>query len=265
MAFNARPYVLHEANLHQLDEYKPNVAVMPWGATEGHGWHLPYGTDVIEGTALGELACKLAYEQGGRPILLPTVPFGIDHTQLYQHATITMRASTQQAVLRDVAESLVRQGIDRLILVNFHGGNDFKSMIRDVMLDLPIFILQVHGFLTAPFRHLLEHPNGDHADEFETSFVLHLHPDWVDMSVAGDGATCEIKLKTISNSPAAWVCRDWKALTPSTGVGDPRQATADKGKQILELLAGGLAPMIVELSKATLGDFPYVRQERPAF
>lgn len=259
MACSARPHVLHEANYTQIQQLKPNVAVLPWAATEAHGYHLPYGTDVVEATALGEQAVARANAAGARCVLLPTVPFGIDHTQLSQLATITMRASTQLAVLRDVAQSLVAQGINRLVLLNFHGGNEFKSLIRDVMFEVPIFIVQVHGYQLAPqMRQLLDNPGGDHADEFETSLMLHLTPAWVDMAVAGDGAATPSALPKLSSTPGVWVTRDWSALTASTGTGDPRHGTAEKGQQILEMFVSALAPVLVELSGAQAGQFPLI-------
>src|SRR4051794_385440 len=133
--FAARPYVLHEANLKQVAELKPNVAVLPWGATEAHNYHMPHGTDNVQAVAVGERAVARANAAGARCVLLPCIPFGNDNAQLKQVATITMRTRTQAAVLTDIADSLVRQGIDRLVLFNFHGGNEFKPLIRDVMMD----------------------------------------------------------------------------------------------------------------------------------
>jgi creatinine amidohydrolase len=265
MAFNARPFVLHEANLKQLRELRPNVAVLPWGATEAHNYHLPHGTDVVEGTAVGEAAVERANAQGARCVLLPCVPFGNDNLQLSQVATITMRSSTQQAVLRDVAESLVRQGIDRLVVLNAHGGNEFRQMIRDVMLDLPIFIVQVHQFAVAPkVMELLESPRGDHADERETSLMLHLKPEWVAaLETAGDGATTPSKLPSLTGNPGMWAPREWSALTKDTGVGDPRKGTAEKGRKIFEMFVGAIVPMLVELSAAKRGDFPFVIRNSP--
>jgi creatinine amidohydrolase len=256
----SRAFVLHEANLAQARELRPNVVVLPWGATEAHNFHLPHGTDCIEATALGEAAVDQANRDGARCVLLPCVPFGNDNTQLTQVATITMRSATQQAVLLDVADSLVRQGIDRLVILNFHGGNAFKGMIRDVMLSLPIFIVQVHGYALAPKAdELLKHPDGDHAGEFETSLLLHLTPRWVaPLETAGDGATTPSRLPAVTNTPGVWAPRDWAALTKDTGVGDPRAATAEKGRQIFELLVNALVPVLTQLSAATKGDFPFV-------
>ena len=145
-----RPFILAETNWKNIKDAKIDLAILPWGATEAHNYHLPHGTDVVEATAVAEAAVERANQLGARCVVLPCVPFGNDNAQLTQVATITMRSATQQAVLFDVADSLVRQGIDRLVLLNFHGGNEFKAMIRDVMLDLPIFIVQVHGFAVAP-------------------------------------------------------------------------------------------------------------------
>jgi creatinine amidohydrolase len=236
------------------------VAVLPWGATEGHNYHLPHGTDVIEAVALGEAAVGAANARGARCVLLPCVPFGIDHTQLTQVATITMRAGTQLAILRDVALSLVRQGIDRLVVLNFHGGNEFKPLIRDVMLDHPIFITQVHGYQLSPaVNELLEESRGDHANEFETSLILHLAPQWVaPLSSAGPGKATASRLPALTGTPGVWSPREWSALTADTGVGDPRSATAEKGRQILQMLTDALTPVLVELSAAEPGDFPFI-------
>ena len=260
MPHEARPYVVHEATYRQLLELKPNLVVLPWGATEAHNFHLPHGTDVIEAEGLGAEAVRRANEQGAACVLLPAVPFGVNHTQLKQVATITMRASTQLAVLRDAADSLVRQGIDRLVVFNFHGGNEFKPLIRDLMHDLPIYIVQVNGWQTAPkMRDLLKVKDGDHADEFETSLMLHLKAEWVaPLETAGDGAPTPSKLPALTSTPGVWTSREWTLATADTGIGDPRAATADKGERIFEMLVGAFVPVLVQLSKARHGDFPFV-------
>lgn len=257
----ARAYVAQEASYRQIMDLKPNVAVLPWGATEAHNYHLPCGTDVIEATAVGEAAVQRANAQGARCLLLPCVPFGINHSQLAQFA-ISMRASTQQLVLRDIVESLAYQKIDRLVLLNFHGGNEFKSMIRDLAFEVPVFVVQVHGFQLNPnVKDVLTHKEGDHADEFETSLMLHLTPDWVDMSAANDGSMTPSELPQLSNTPGAWFVRNWKELTVSSGTGNPSAATAKKGEAILESLASPLAKMLVELSGAIEGSFPFILHE----
>lgn len=258
--FSARPFVLHEANLRQVTELKPNVAVLPWGACEAHNYHLPHGTDNAQAAAVGERAVARANAEGARCVLLPGVPFGNDNTQLRQAATITMRTSTQMAVLRDVADSLVRQKIDRLVIFNFHGGNEFRPIIRDVMLEVPVFIVQCQLFAVAPkARDLLTVKTGDHADEFETALMLHLHPQWVaPLATAGDGATTPSKLPAVSGTPGVWAPRDWEAFSADTGAGNPKAATAAAGAKILEMTVDAVVPVLVQLSKAAEGDFPLV-------
>jgi len=257
----ARSFILHEATYRQALDWKPVVAILPWGATEAHNWHLPHGTDTIEATALAEAAAGLAAQANARCIVLPTVPFGNNNTQLTQSATITMRTSTQQAVLFDVADSLVKQGIDRLVLLNFHGGNDFKAIIRDVMLDLPIFIVQVNGYqlVAEQLKAILNDPRTGHADEFETSLLLHLRPEWVTpLEQAGTGATASSQLPVLSSTPGTWYPRDWQTLTADTGDGDPHAATAEKGAKLMEIMVGRLSQLLIELAHAQEGQFPFI-------
>lgn len=258
MTDDDRRGILHEATYKQVMELRPDLAVLPWGATEAHGHHLPYGTDVEEAVGLGERAVMRANEAGCRCVLLPAVPFGANQSQLYQVATINMRARTQQAVLFDVADSLVRQGIDRLVVLNFHGGNEFKPMIRDVMLELPIFIVQVSAWKLADVSDLLTDPGGDHANEFETSIMLYLRPQWVAMADAGLGHATPSRLPSLSSTPGVWAPRDWRSATEDTGIGNPRSATAEKGKAIMKRLVDALTPVLVELAGAKEGDFPFV-------
>src|ERR1700712_1195847 len=101
-----RPYILHEANYKQLLDLRPNVAILPWGATEAHNYHLPHGTDVIEGTTLAVRAAAIAHDRGGRVVVLPTIPFGNNAQQQDQVATISFSTSTALAILTDVVQSL---------------------------------------------------------------------------------------------------------------------------------------------------------------
>src|SRR5918999_3186134 len=121
-----RPYILLKANSRQLLDYRPNVAVLPWGATEAHNYHMPHGTDVIEATTVAERAAEIAHARGAKPVVLPPIPFGNNAQQLDQVATISLSTATAAAILSDVAHSLTTQGIDRLVVLNAHGGNDFK-------------------------------------------------------------------------------------------------------------------------------------------
>lgn len=254
----ARPYVLHEASYRQLRDYRPNTALLPWGATEAHNFHLPHGVDVIEASCVAERAAELAHARGGRPIVLPAIPFGNQSQQLDQVATIHLGTETALHLLRDVAESLRRQSIDRLILVNGHGGNEFKPLVRDVQRESGLLIVVVNFWQLAPDVHkrTFENP-GDHADEMETSLLLHLRPEWVAMDRAGEGRRVPFAIPGL-NQAGVWTPRPWSPSHPDTGSGDPRKATAEKGRVFFEAVSAALAELIIGLSNAGKGQLPYV-------
>ena len=97
LAINSPSYIsCHHVLTHcwkpiigSLAKSRPKVAILPWGATEAHNYHLPYGTDVIEATRIAERAAELAHDRGASVIVLPTIPFGNDEQQLDQACTIS--------------------------------------------------------------------------------------------------------------------------------------------------------------------------------
>jgi creatinine amidohydrolase len=253
-----RSHVLLEANYRQLLDRRPNVAVLPWGATEAHNFHLPHGTDVIEAVALAEAAAEMAVAEGARPIVLPAVPYGNNAQQQDQVATIHLSTATALGILRDVVTSLKRQGIDRVVLVNAHGGNEFKPLVRDVALESGSMIVVIDFWRLRPdaLERIFAVP-GDHAGEMETSLLLHLRPNLVAMAEAGSGSANEWSLRTLQQS-GVWTPRPWSAVHPDTGSGDPAAATAGKGREYFAAVTTAIAAVLVELSAATRGDLPYV-------
>ena len=130
-----RPYILQETNLKAVRENPPQVVALPWGATEPHNLHLPYGTDTLTVTRVGEMACEKAWLQGARTYLLPSMPFGVNTNTLAFPLVINMMPSTQLAVLRDLVASLNAAGVEKLLLINGHGGNDFNPMQRELFAE----------------------------------------------------------------------------------------------------------------------------------
>lgn len=253
-----RPYLLHESTYSQLKSHAPKVAVLPWGATEAHNWHLPHGTDVIEASALAVRAAELADAAGAKVVVLPTIPFGNNEQQLDQVATISFRTTTALAILTDVARSLSLQGIDRLVVLNAHGGNEFKPLIRDVQKQFGMLIVLINFFQlrSEMLKEIFEQP-GDHADEMETSLLLHLTPQWVRMEEAGEGKRVPFAIDGITQ-PGVWTPRPWSATHPDTGAGDPARASAEKGKRYFELVASEISRVLIGLSSARKGQLPYV-------
>jgi len=253
-----RSYVLLEANYRQLVDDPPNVAVLPWGATEAHNYHLPHGTDVIEASAIAEEAARIACSQGAKPIVLPAIPFGNNEQQLDQVATISLSTATAAAILSDVVRSLTTQGIDRLLIVNGHGGNEFKPLVRDLQNQSGALIVVASFFQMCPdaLNSIFDEP-GDHAGEMETSLLLKLCPDLVVMEQAGEGGTNPFQVKGLGQS-GVWTPRPWSRSHPDTGCGNPEAASAGKGHRYLEAVSAQLADVITGLSSAVRGDLPYV-------
>jgi len=251
-----RSFILHEANYQQTRALAPNVAVLPWGATEAHNYHLPHGTDVIEATTLAEGAAELAFAGGARVIVLPTIPFGNNAQQQDQSATIHFSTATATAILMDVAHSLGRQGIDRLMLLNSHGGNDFKPMIRDVQLQTGILIVLVNFWqMCQEAEKRIFADSGDHAGELETSFLLHVCPQWVQLDQAGPGRRVPFDIAGLNQS-GVWTPRPWSKSHPDTGSGDPSGATAERGAQYVQVISEAISRLLIQLSAAKKGELP---------
>jgi creatinine amidohydrolase len=257
MPHTARPYILHEATYKQLLDYKPNVAILPWGATEAHNYHLPHGTDVIEATTAAERAAEIAHERGAKPIVLPTIPFGNDEQQMEQVCTISITTRTAAAILRDVVRSLMRQGIDRLIILNAHGGNEHKPLIRDISSEFKNLIVLVNFWQIRKYQHdPRAKSTGDHADEMETSLLLHQCPEWVDLPSAGKGERVPFAIEGLTQD-GVWTPRPWNRVHPDTGSGDPSHATAEKGKAFFDEVTHAIADLIVNISSPKKGQLPY--------
>ena len=178
-----RPYILAETNWQTVEHTPYEVAILPWGATEAHNYHLPYSTDVVQCDEIVAAAAGIAWEQDAKIIVLPTVPFGVNTGQLDIKLDLNLNPSTQFAVLQDLVEALAHQGIPKLLIVNGHGGNDFKQMVRELLPRYAMFICCMDWYRIADQGIFAE--GGDHANEMETSLMQYLRPDWVLPSVGG--------------------------------------------------------------------------------
>src|SRR5260370_23842284 len=135
----ARPYMLSELTWKTVRDTRYEIAVLPWGATEAHNLHLPYTTDNIETERIAALAAAQAWERGARVVVLPLVPFGVNTGQLDIPLCLNLNPRTQALAVRDVAATLAGQGIPKLVILNGHGGNDFRQMIRQLQPPLSLF------------------------------------------------------------------------------------------------------------------------------
>ena len=244
----SRPYVLAELTWPQVTATKYEVAVLPWGATEAHNRHLPYATDNIQAEAVAIRAAEVAWKKGAKVVVLPTVPFGVNTTQLDIPLTINMNPSTQAHVLADVVASLQAQGIPKLVILNSHGGNDFKQMIRELQPATDVFLATINWWSCVDVKQFVENA-GDHAGEAETSAMMHIAPEQVrPLKEAGPGRARASKLTGVRDG-WAWAPRRWTQVTDDTGIGDPVKSTAEKGERYVAAAVDRIAGFLSELSQ----------------
>jgi len=258
-----RPWVLADCNYGQLKQAQFEVAVLPFGATEPHNLHLPYGTDTIEANEIGERVCAAAYERGAKVILLPTIPYGTETNQAAFPLSLNLNPSTLQQILTDLVQSLVGSGVKKILLLNSHGGNEFKPMLRELYGQTPaaLFLCNWFQMVKDVYGEIFTAPE-DHAGEMETSLLLHFRPDLVakqaDGTLAADeGLAAKTRFGAVN---AGWVSitRPWHLLTTNSGSGNPHAATAEKGAQLMQVVTERLATFLVELSQSELDErFPF--------
>ena len=251
---NPRPYILADTNWQTVKDTNYELAVLPWGAIEAHNYHLPYSTDVTQCDHIAAEAARLAWEKDAKMIILPTIPFGVNTGQLDITLDMNLNPSTQFAILKDVADVLSRQDINKLLILNGHGGNDFKQMIRELGVMYPkMFVSTCNWFQAVDWQEYFT-DMGDHAGEMETSIMMHLVPNLVlPLQKAGDGHAKRFKIEAIREG-WAWAERQWTKVTKDTGIGDPKNASAEKGERYLGAVTLAISKLFEELCEANITD-----------
>ncbi|MER2529618.1 MAG: creatininase family protein [Candidatus Competibacter denitrificans] len=211
-----------------------NTVILPLGATEQHGSHLPMGTDTWRAVALAErLAERL-------PVLVaPAIPIGCSDEHSGFAGLLSLDAETLAAVIVDCARRMVAWGVRHLIVLSAHGGNGraltlaaarlqqevpaLAVWMPDAMLVCGATVLAIAEQDGIPLSAL-----GLHAGEGETSELLHLSPAQVRMDLAAPGYTGDMPTALMQ-----LVAAGTQALTLTGVVGDPRQADAGRGERYL--------------------------------
>lgn len=244
-----RPYVLAESNWKAVRDTSFEVAVLPWGATEPHNYHLPYGTDNYESASIAERAAEIAWAKGAKVVVLPTVPFGVNTGQLDLKLALNMNPTTQFALLTDLASAIADQGVRKLLILNGHGGNDFRQMIRELQPLVDLFICSINWWTCVSGASYFDEP-GDHAGEMETSVMMSLAPDLVlPLSEAGPGKARKFRVAGLREG-WAWAPRRWSEVTADTGTGNPAASTIAKGEKFLDAVTQRIGGFLVDLAAA---------------
>lgn len=253
------PWNLAELSYDDIRSSPPfEVAVLPFGATEPHNLHMPYGTDTFQVEVIGRLACARAADQGARVALLPALPYGTETNQMRFPMTMNLNPSTLGRVVGDLVDSLASHGVRKCVLLNGHGGNDLKWFLRESYGKSPVHLFLCNWYQVAAdrFAEIFEDA-GDHAGELETSMGLAHFPHLIQLDRADDGSMAATRFEAVNRG---WVgiTRPWHLLTTNSGAGNPHPATADKGKAVTEIVVDRLAGFLVELSKSPINEaFPY--------
>ncbi len=227
-----------------------DLAILPWGATEPHNLHLPYLTDCILSHDVAVVAAERAWEERQvRCMVLPPVNMGSQNPgQRDLKFCIHARYETQKAILTDIVASLHAQGLRKLLIINGHGGNCFKNMIRDLAVDFPDFLIATSEWYTASKAADFFEDPGDHADELESSVMMYFHPELVNLTEAGAGASHPFASQALREK-VAWIPRNWQRVTSDTGIGDPRRATAEKGARFVEAVTARYVALLTDLAR----------------
>ncbi len=234
----------------EIKENNYQVVVLPWGAIEPHNYHLPYLTDAYLSHEIAKASAQLAFEKAGKLcMVMPPIYLGSQNPGQWEMPfCIHTNYETQKAILTDIVTSLHIQGFYKLLIVNGHGGNTFKSMIRDLAVKMPdFFILSTEWFGIVPKEGYFEEEVDDHAGEQETSVLMHFFPELVKLKTAGKGTSKPWSMQSM-NDKIAWAPRNWQQVSNDTGIGNPMKATAEKGRRYAEEVAKRLADLLIELA-----------------
>jgi len=253
-------FVLAEQTHAFIRKHRWEVAVLPFGATEPHNLHLPYATDTYQVDEIARQCCGAAYQRGAKVLLLPTLPYGVNtnHLQIPSAVALSVNPTTLLKIIGDLVDSLERQGIRKLVLLNGHGGNELKPLMRELHDQTSVFVCLCDWYRMAAdqYRVIFEKPS-EHADEVETSLGLAYFPEYVHMEQAGKG---EVKQSRIEAVRKGWISitRPWHLISTDTGIGDPSAATAEKGQAIMNVIVRRLGDFLYDLATAKMDEtFPY--------
>lgn len=229
-----------------------SVLLQPIGAVEQHGPHLPFATDLIVATSLAE-AVVASHGAELDCYLLPPIAYSKSNEHDWCPGTVSLTARTLLSVIEDIGRALARLPVSKLVFLNGHGGNSSLLQVacREVHLATGLQTFLMHPSLPPDQGGAgdpAESGMGIHAGLRETSVMLYLRPDLVDMSVARANVPEVIAANRFVRFGGA-VSFGWSSsdFGPSGVIGDPTAASAELGKELFEQMVPRLAEQLAEV------------------
>jgi len=217
-----------DSSFAQIEASSREGAVLPIGAFEQHGRHMSLNTDTVVAAALAE---KVAEAFGW--FLLPALPYGNSLEHIDFPGTITLTPNTLATVVKDIAASIRHHNFKTLTIISGHGGNwILKPTVRELNLNPPPGPNKLKVLLIDPetyYYPIVDRPGLHHAGEYETSLMLHVRPQGVQMHLApGTGAEPAMPRALLD-------CVPLRKILPNGVWGIPEKATADLGKKSMNI------------------------------
>lgn len=218
---------------------RTRTVLLPVGATEGHGAHLPLGTDSFQAIDV----CRRVAE--GRSVFVaPPILYGVCRSTARHPGTLSIRTETLKSLVCDVVGALYRQGLRNFIILSGHAGGTHNATLQDAgeglleaLAKARIAVVTEYGLAASAGRGLVETPDDCHAGEIETSRMLATRPQLVKGEAAED----------YPRFPRHILVRDKGRFWPSGIWGNPARASAEKGLQIEAVVAAALDRLVTEI------------------
>lgn len=233
---------------------KVDTAILPCGAIEQHGPHLPVDVDYYDAKYM---ALKVAESCANpKPFVLPTIPYGVSYHHSEFKGTISVTNNALSALIYDIGMSLAHNGIKKIIILNGHGDNKPTLTYAAQMInrDAKIFVCVDTGETSdVDLYGLIDTPNDIHAGEIETSTTLALRPEMVDMNLAVD-ETLDLAneyLDFTSERGVSWYVHTQR-LSSSGVMGNAKKATAEKGQKMWDIAVHKMVEFVESIKNTPL-------------